>query len=54
MLGYCLHGLCALPNIVINAKIMRKSGKKSGRKGETPCVLVDNVKVQFTWSVRIS
>ena len=54
MLGYCLHGLCALPNMVINAKIMRKSGKKSGKKGETSCVLVDNVKVQFTWSVRIS
>ena len=28
MLGYCLHGLCALPNMVINAKIMRKSGKE--------------------------
>ena len=28
MLVYCLHGLCALPNMVINAKIMRKSGKK--------------------------
>ena len=25
MLGYCLHGLCALPNMVINAKIMKKS-----------------------------
>ena len=54
MLGYCLHGLCALPNMVINAKIIRKSGKKSGKKGETSCVLVDNVKVQFTWSVHIS
>ena len=50
MLGYCLHGLCTFPNMVINAKIMRKSGKK----GETSCVLVDNVKVQFTWSVHIS
>ena len=54
MLGYCLHGLCALPNMVINAKIMRKSGKKSEKKAETSCVLVVNVKVQFTWSVRIS
>ena len=32
MLGYCLHGLCALPNMVINAKIMRKSEKNQGRK----------------------
>ena len=54
MLGYCLHGLCALSNMVINAKIMRKSRKKLGKKGETLCVHVDNVKVQFTWSVRIS
>ena len=27
MLEYCLHGLCALPNMVINAKIMKKSAK---------------------------
>ena len=32
MLGYCLHGLCALPNMVINAKIMRKSGKNQEKK----------------------
>ena len=32
MLGYCLHGLCALPNMVINAKIMRKSGKNQEEK----------------------
>ena len=32
MLGYCLHGLCALPNMVINAKIMRKSGKNQENK----------------------
>ena len=33
MLGYCLHGLCTLPNMLINAKIIRKSGKK----GEPSC-----------------
>ena len=32
MLGYCLHGLCTLSNMVINAKIMRKSGKKIRKK----------------------
>ena len=33
MLGQCLHGLCALPNIVINAKIMRKSAKSQEKEG---------------------
>jgi hypothetical protein len=28
LLGYCLHGLCAFPNMVSNANIARKSGKK--------------------------
>ena len=32
MLGYCLHGLCTLPNMVINAKIMRKLGKNQEKK----------------------
>ena len=32
MLGDYLHGLCALPNMVINAKIMRKSGKNQEKK----------------------
>ena len=27
MLVYCLHGLCAFPNMVIHANITRKSGK---------------------------
>ena len=31
MLGYCLHGLCAFPNMVINANIARKS-EKIGKK----------------------
>ena len=54
MLRYSLHGLCTFPNMVINAKIMRKLGKNQKKKAETSCVLVVNVKVQFTWSVRIS
>ena len=33
MLGYCLHGLCALPNMVINAKIMKKSAKSQEKEG---------------------
>ena len=33
MLGHCLHGLCALPNIVINAKIMKKSAKSQEKEG---------------------
>ena len=33
MLGYCLHGLCTLPNIVINAKIMKKSAKSQEKEG---------------------
>ena len=33
MLGYCLHGLCALPNMVINAKIMIKSTKSQEKEG---------------------
>ena len=32
MLGYCLHGLCALPNMVINAKIIRKYRKNLEKK----------------------
>ena len=40
MLGYCLHGLCALPNMVINAKIMRKSGKNQEKKAETSLYLL--------------
>ena len=37
----CKHGLCAFPNMVSNVNTMRKSGKK----GETWCKVVDNVKV---------
>ena len=48
MLRYSLYGLCAFPNMVINAKIMRKSGKNQEKKAETSYVLVVNVKVQFT------
>ena len=33
MLGYCLHGLYALPNMVINAKIMKKSAKSQEKEG---------------------
>ena len=33
MLGYCLHGLCALPNMVINTKIMKKSAKSQEKEG---------------------
>ena len=40
MLGYCLHGLCALPNMGINAKIMRKSGKNQEKKAETSLYLL--------------
>ena len=32
MLRYNLHGLCAFPNMVINVKIMRKSGKNEEKK----------------------
>ena len=33
MLEYCLHGLCALPNMVINANIMIKSAKSQEKQG---------------------
>ena len=32
MLGYCLHGLSTLPNMVINAKIMKKSAKSQEKE----------------------
>ena len=32
MLGYCLHGLCALPTMVINAKIVREPAKSQETK----------------------
>ena len=32
MLGYCLHGLCTLPNMVINAKIMKKSAQSQEKE----------------------
>jgi hypothetical protein len=32
LLRYCLHGLCAFPNMVSNANIARKSGKKREKK----------------------
>ena len=34
ILGYCLHGLCALPNMVISAKIMKKSAKSHEKEGK--------------------
>ena len=33
ILGYCLHGLCTLPNMVINAKILKKSAKSQHKEG---------------------
>ena len=44
MLGYCSHGLCAFPNMVIKVNIATKSGKK----GETYVALSDNVEALFT------
>ena len=32
---YCLHGLCAFSNMVINANIPRKSEKKTGKKNRS-------------------
>jgi hypothetical protein len=32
LLGYCLHGLCAFPNMVNNANIARKSGKMETKR----------------------
>ena len=31
MLGYCLHGLCAFPDMVIDANMPRTSGKDQER-----------------------
>ena len=31
MLGYCLHGLCAFPNMVIDVNIARKSEEKNSK-----------------------
>ena len=33
MLGYCLYGLCAFPNMVIDSNIARKSEKKGNKRG---------------------
>ena len=33
MLEYCLHGLWALPNMVVNVKIMKKSEKSQIKEG---------------------
>ena len=40
MLGYCLHGLCALPNMVINAKIMKISAKSQEKEGRQDVYLL--------------
>ena len=32
MLGYCLHGPCALPTMVINTKIVRESATSQKTK----------------------
>ena len=37
MLGYCSHGLCILPNMVVNAKIMRKSTKSQEKRRNMMC-----------------
>ena len=54
MLVYCLHGLCTFPNIVINKKITRKSGKLRRKRIDMMWTVVNNVGVLFTWSVHIS
>jgi hypothetical protein len=51
MLGYCFHGLCTFPNMVIPANIARKSEKKG--ENTLICTVVENVG-RFTWSVHIS
>ena len=54
MLRYSLHGLCAFPNMVINVNIVRKSGKIKKKMKRQMCIIVNNVGVLFTWSVRFS
>jgi hypothetical protein len=39
MLGYCLYGLCAFPNMVIHANIARKSEKKG--ENTLTCTVVE-------------
>lgn len=48
--GYCLHGVCAIPSIVINVNI----AKKSGEKIEIIETIIENVGVLLIWSVDIS
>ena len=63
MLGYCSHGLCTLPNMVINAKIMRKiihinilrkSEKNQEKMKRQMEIIVNNVGALFTWYMHIS
>jgi hypothetical protein len=54
MLEYYLHGLCTFPNMVSDANMVRKSGKKSIKGINLMYAVVDNVGVVFTWSVHIS
>jgi hypothetical protein len=48
MLGYCLHGLCTFPNMVIHANIARKSENKGRKYTDMYCC-----GMVFTWSVHI-
>ena len=48
------YGLCAFPNIVINKKVTRKSGKLRRKRTDMMQTVVNNVGVLFMWSVHIS
>ena len=47
MLGYCLDGLCTHSNMVINAKIMKKSGKSQEKEGRHDVYLL----IMLTYNV---
>ena len=54
MLVHYPCGLCAFPNMEINANIARKSGKKGKKRIDIMYTVVDSVGVVLTWSVCIS
>ena len=54
MLVHCSCGLCAFPNMAIDANIARKSGEKGKKRIDMMQTVVDSVGVVLTWSVRIS
>ena len=54
MLGYCLHGLCAFPNIVIHENIAKKSEKWEEKNRHDVDCYCGNVAAVLTWSVHIS